>query len=385
VSSPSALFVTTVPITLEMFLAPFAEHFRAEGWLVDALANGASENGRIADCFDNRYDIAWSRSPLDPRNLFGSAAAVRRIVAEGRYDLVHVHTPIAAFVTRWALRSMRKRAGGPVVVYTAHGFHFYAGQKRLVHMLYRTLERAAAHWTDFLVTINAEDETAARAFSGIPSDRVRRIPGIGVDTARFASDAVPAEEVAAVREGLGYPDDAFVLLMVAEFAPVKRHFHLLQAFAHVADKRVVLVLAGDGPLEGAVRLRAHELGLAERVHFAGYRRDIPALLAAADALVICSEREGLNRSVLEAMAAGRPVIGTATRGIADAIDEDAGWVVGKNDVAELAAAIDAAAADPAEVARRGDVARKRAEREFALPRIIDAYEELYREALASRL
>jgi glycosyltransferase involved in cell wall biosynthesis len=101
--------------------------------------------------------------------------------------------------------------------------------------------------------------------------------------------------------------------------------------------------------------------------------------------VLASEREGLNRSVLEAMAVGRPVVGTQTRGIADAVGTDAGWIVAKYDVKALAGAIDAAASDPEERRRRGMAARRRAESEFALPHIIEAYEELYREALASRL
>lgn len=381
----SALFVTTVPITLEMFLSSFAEHFRAQGWTVDALANGASANDRIAGSFDARHDVAWSRNPLDPRNLIGSAATVRRIVETGRYDIVHVHTPIAAFVTRFALRRTRRRPDGPVVIYTAHGFHFYTGQKPLPHALYRTIERAAARWTDYLVTINAEDETAARAFAGIPQERIRRIPGIGVDVTRYAEGAVSPADVVAVRSGLALAPDAFVLLMIAEFGAVKRHAHLIEAFSRVKSDRVVLVLAGDGPLEDAVRAQVRSLGLESRVRFAGYRRDVPALLAAADALVLTSEREGLNRSALEAMAAGRPVIGTDTRGIADAIGEGAGWIVPKHDVAALAEAIDAAAANPDEVARRGAAARTRARDVFALPRIIDAYEELYREALASRV
>lgn len=383
--SPSALFVTTVPITLEMFLAPFAGHFRAQGWRVDALANGASENDGIADAFDHRYDVAWSRNPLDVRNLAGTAAEVRRIVMAGGYDIVHVHTPVAAFVTRWALRRLRRRPGGPVVIYTAHGFHFYRGQRPVPRLLYRTLERLAARWTDYLVTINAEDEAAARSFRGIPAERVRRIPGIGVDIDRFADGAVPDAAVATVRNGLGVADDAFMALMIAEFAPVKRHLHLLRALACVREPRVVVVFAGDGPLEEPMRLCARELGVTRRVRFAGYRRDIPALLAAADALVICSEREGLNRSALEAMAAGRPVIGTDTRGITDAVGPEAGWIVPKDDVDALAAAIDGAAADPAEAARRGAAGRKRAASEFALDRIVEAHEELYREALASRV
>jgi hypothetical protein len=134
------------------------------------------------------------------------------------------------------------------------------------------------------------------------------------------------------------------------------------------------VLVGTGPLERTLREQAGRLGVADRVVFAGYRRDVPALLAASDALVLASEREGLPRSVLEAMASARPVIGTDTRGIADAVGDHAGWIVPKRDARALAAAIDAAARDRAEAARRGRAARSRAEAEFALPRIIDAYE-----------
>jgi glycosyltransferase involved in cell wall biosynthesis len=173
--------------------------------------------------------------------------------------------------------------------------------------------------------------------------------------------------------------------MVAEFAPVKRHTFALDALAAVADPRVTLVLVGDGPLEEQVRKGVADRGLRDRVRFAGYRRDLPELLAASDALLLVSEREGLNRSVLEAMASGRPVLGTDTRGIADAVGPDAGWITPRDDPAAMAAAIDAAAADPEDAARRGRAARDRACTVFASDHIIDAYDGLYCEALASRL
>lgn len=387
--SPSALFVTTVPITLEAFLLPFAEHFRAQGWRVDALANGATGNDRIAGSFDNRYDVAWSRNPLDPRNLIGSAARVRQVVRDGGYDIVHVHTPIAAFVTRYALRSL-PAANRPVVIYTAHGFHFYQGQRPAPHALYRTMERLAGRWTDYLITINAEDFAAAKALGTIAEARVRFIPGIGVDTTRFAEKpaAQRAATRASVRTGLDVAPDAFMLTMIAEFGAVKRHAFALEALARVTDPRVVLVLVGDGPLESQLRAKATTLKVADRVRWAGYRRDIPDVLAASDAALLVSEREGLPRSVLEAMAARRPVIGTRTRGIADAVGDTsdsasaAGWITDKHSPSALAAAIDLAADDPAECVRRGEAARVRVETEFALPQIIAAYEELYREALA---
>jgi len=295
------------------------------------------------------------------------------------YDLVHVHTPIAAFVTRFALRRLPSGTR-PNVIYTAHGFHFYRGQKPLPHAAYRAMERMAARWTDFLVTINAEDLEAARSFGTIAPSRVRLIPGIGVDPAPFTG--VPAEEAARVRRELDVPADAFLLLMIAEFGAVKRHLHLLNALALVRDPRVIAVFVGDGPLEARVRARVRELGLEARVRFAGYRRDVPAVLAAADALTLVSEREGLPRSVLEAMAAGRAVIGTRTRGITDLVEPDAGWIAPKDDAEALAGVIDEAAAAPAERAKRGAAGRERVLTTYALPLIIAAYEELYREALA---
>lgn len=381
--NPSALFVTTVPITLEAFLLPFAEHFRAQGWRVDALASGATDNPRVTNAFDTCYDVEWSRNPMRPRNMFGTAEEVRRIVASGAYDIVHVHTPVAAFVTRFALRR-RRPTDRPAVIYTAHGFHFYEGQRHLPHAVFRSLERTAARWTDYLVTINREDFDAARAFGTLDPGRVRYMPGIGVDVSRFGDEAVTGEQATSVRRELHIADDAFVLAMIAEFAPVKRHAHVLDALSRTHGAHIVLALIGDGPLGPEIREEVRKLELAERVRFAGYRLDVPAVLAASDALVLVSEREGLPRSVLEAMAAGVPVIGTQTRGIADAV-EDAGWIVSKHDAAELAAAIDEAAAHPEEVSRRGRAARLRAETEFSLPRIITAHEELYREALASRV
>jgi len=381
---PSALFVTTVASTLEAFLLPLADHFRAQGWDVDALANGASEATGIESHFGRRFDVSWSRNPLAPANLFGTSRAVRRIVTEGHYDIVHVHTPVAAFVTRYALRSL-PRTSRPVVIYTAHGFHFYAGQRWLPHAVLRTMERIAARWTDYVVTINREDFDAARALGTIAPDRVRYIPGIGVDTARYAPGAVPSAEVARVRSELGATADQFLVTMIAEFGAVKRHGFALQAMTRVRDPRIVLVLVGEGPLESEVRAQVSRLELAERVRFAGYRRDIPAVLLASDAGMLVSEREGLNRSVLEAMASQRPVFGTHTRGIADAIGPDAGWIVAKNDPAALAAALDEAAGDPQEVARRGLAARQRVVAEFSVDRVIDAYDGLYDEALASRI
>ncbi|MBS3974066.1 MAG: glycosyltransferase [Actinobacteria bacterium] len=371
--------MTTVPVTVEAFLLPFAKHFRSLGWRIDVLTKSATQRPGIAASFDTLYDITWSRNPLALADHFDTWNRVRRIVVEGGYQVVHAHTPIAAFITRFALRSIDPE-NRPVIIYTAHGFHFYKGQPLLGHTAFKALEATAAPWTDYLVTINEEDYASAKLFKGISQEKIRLIPGIGVDTEIFSQSAVPVGEAERIRRELNVDSDAFLIAMVAEFSPVKRHEHLLRALAMTRDSRIVTVFAGSGDLEPRLRQLAEELGVASRVRWAGFRNDIPALLAASDVLTLVSEREGLPRSILEAMSMGVPVIGTQTRGITDAVG-DTGWIVAKHDVEALASAIDAVAADRSEVRRKGALAQHRAREEFAIADVLSAYEALYAEAL----
>lgn len=376
---PSALFVTTVDITLEAFLLPFAARLRAEGWSVDACANGAAENARIAGSFDRRFDASWRRSPLHPGNV-RAGAQLRRLVLREGYDIVHVHTPVAAFVARFALSTLSRRVR-PVVIYTAHGFHFFEGGAPLTNAAYRMFERSAARDTDLLVTINTEDFDAARGFGAIDAERVELIPGIGVDCDRYHPGAATADERARIREGLGVSDCDFMITMIAEFAPVKRHDFALAALEACGRDDVVLCLVGEGPNESRVRELVRTHGLDGRVRFAGYRRDIPALLSSSDALLLCSVREGLARSVLEAMASAIPVLGTDTRGIADAVSPECGWITPKNDAEALASSMAFAASDREEARRRGAAGRVRACAEYSIGRVLAAHDALYDDAL----
>lgn len=360
-------------------MLPFARHFKSLDWRIDVLTKSATQRPGIAASFDTLYDITWSRNPLALADHFDTWNRVRRIVVEGGYQVVHAHTPIAAFITRLALRSMHPE-NRPVIIYTAHGFHFYKGQPLFSHMAFKALEATAAPWTDYLVTINEEDYASARLFKGIRQEKIRLIPGIGVDTGVFSQSAVPASEIDRIRQTLDVDADAFMVTMVAEFSAVKRHEHLLRALALVRDSRTVAVFAGSGNLEPHLRRLTEELGVADRVRWAGFRNDVPALLAASDVLALVSEREGLPRSALEAMSMGVPVVGTQTRGITDAVG-DTGWLVAKHDIEALACAIDAAAADRSEVRRKGALARQRACDKFALADVLSTYEALYAEAL----
>lgn len=377
---PRLLIATTIPRTLEAFLLPFSRHFRANGWRVDALSGGPIDEPLRKE-FDSVFEVRWSRNPLALRNLVQAPAATRRIVEHGCYDVVHVHTPIAGFVLRLSLRPGRMRHR-PVVVYTAHGFHFHEGGRLATNALFRTLERIAGRWTDHLIVINRDDERAALRHRIVPKERLHFMPGIGIDLQLYAPDRVQAVDVARVRAELGIPGGEPYFLMVAEFNRGKRHEDLLAAFGRLG-RSAHLVLAGSGPLLEPTRRLARELGIIERVHFAGFRRDVPVLMRGATALVLPSEREGLPRSLMEALALEVPAIATRIRGCTDLLDDGCGFLVPVGDVPALGKALGHVLESPSDtrgVARRG---RERVAA-YAVEEVVRLHDELYRSVLKAR-
>jgi lipopolysaccharide/colanic/teichoic acid biosynthesis glycosyltransferase/glycosyltransferase involved in cell wall biosynthesis len=379
---PRLLIVTTVPATLRAFLLPYARHFAAHGWQVDAMARDVSACADCRAAFQLVWDVDWTRNPFDLFKLARSLRQVREVVTDGGYDLVHVHTPIAAFVTRAALRRMRQ-SGKPKVIYTAHGFHFHSGGGRLRNAVFRALECRAGQWTDELVVINREDALAASFLRIVPREHLHFMTGIGVDTERYHPDRVAESEVLAVRSALGLAPGTPLFLVLGEFIPRKRHRDVIEALARLRDPRAHLALAGDGPLLETVRAQAARRGVAERVHFLGFRRDVPALVRASDAVVLVSQQEGLPRSVLEALCLKRPVIGSDIRGTRELLEDGAGWLVPVGDADALARAMSEVTASPEKARARGRRGRLKVMEGYDQASILQSHEELYTRVLAA--
>lgn len=377
------LIATTVIDTIEAFLLPYARHYRARGWRVDAVCRDDLRHLVEGDYLDAAFRVPWSRNPLDPTNLVRAPGRLREIVAGGDYDLLHVHTPVASFVTRYALRNL-PRSRRPAIIYTAHGFHFHPRGSRLRNGVFLGLEKLAGRWTDYLVVMNRHDEAASRRHELVPPERLKYMPGIGVDLQQFRCEAVDATAIDAFRADVGMPSGAPYFLMAAEFIPRKRHTDLLRAYALLSARARAsvpdLVLAGKGVLEPELRELVRTLGLSDRVRFAGFRRDVATAMRGAAALVLTSDQEGLPRCILEAMAMGTPVIATRIRGCVDLLDEGCGILVEVGDVAGLAAALGSIVAAPEAALEMSRRAKAQAAR-FDLQSIIRLHDELYQEAL----
>lgn len=374
---PSLLVASTVPAFIKAFLIPYAQHFREQGWRVDAIANGIVSDKECSSAFDRVWDVNWSRNPLNPLNFVQAPAAVKRIVADGGYDIVHVHTPVAGSVCRYALR----KRPGPVRIYTAHGFHFHEEGSRAKSAVFAAIEKLAGRWTDYLVVINRFDEKAAREKGLVGSGQLVFMPGIGVDTERkYNPRSITVRDVIACRESIGLAPEDRMILMVAEFIPRKRHADALHAFQRLNTKNATLVLAGTGPTMPAMQRLSKQLGLEKRVHFLGFRRDVAVIMKAAQTLLLCSLQEGLPRSIMEALSLEVPVVASDIRGNRELLEEGAGYLYPVGNVEALAHVLDDALGNPAKALSRAKIGRERIAKND-LRRIIVQHEQLYADAL----
>lgn len=329
------LYVTTISLTMNSFFKPHIEMLVREGNHVDIACNfnDLAADKLYIELGCNAYQIDFSRSPLSPDNI-RAYKQLKKVIEEGKYDIVHCHTPNAAAITRLVCKKFRKTTNLKVF-YTAHGFHFYKGAPKLNWMIYYPVEKYCAKYTDKLLTINQEDFELAKAkFS---AKEVCYVPGVGIDLSRFENIEIDKKEK---RREIGVPTDAFLLLSVGELNENKNHQVIIRALAKLNNPEIHYAVAGVGDKKDYLLSLANELGVSKQVHLLGYRKDIPQLCAATDVFCFPSIREGLGLAAVEAMASGLPVIAADNRGTNEfVIPNKNGYLCKYNDIDGFANAI----------------------------------------------
>lgn len=332
------LFAATVVKThIMQFHIPYLQMFQQMGWETAVAAKNDYENP--ADCqipgCDHYLDVPFARVPWQRDNL-RAYRMLKDYIDREQFDLIHCHTPVGAMLTRLAARDARKR--GTKVIYTAHGFHFYKGAPLVNWLLYYPAEWLLAPLTDVLITLNQEDY--ARARKHIHAKQVEYVPGVGVRLDTFRCQGA---DPAAKRGQLGLGQEDFLLLTVAELIGRKNHITVLKALALLRDRPEFAyfhyLVAGRGQERQALEEAAQELGIAEHVHFLGYRQDVPELYRASDLFVFLPFQEGLPVALMEAMCAGLPIVCSRIRGNTDLIEDGRSGVFTENTPQAAAQAI----------------------------------------------
>ncbi|RUL83888.1 glycosyltransferase [Tautonia sociabilis] len=302
------------------------------------------------------------RHKVDP----GALGRLTRLLRDRRFDVVQTWIFAANVYGRIASR----RAGVPVVVTAEMAVDLWKGKG---HVL---IDRRLARWTDRVVGNSQAVVDFYRDAVGIDPEKLERIfSGIG-------DEEPPEVDRRAVREELGLPPEATLLLFAGRLYPQKGVIDLLKAADLLQHVRPNLrtVIAGDGPLRGELEAFARAVELLEtgRVLFLGHREDVPRLLAAADALVLPSSFEGLPNVVLEAMRFRKPVVATAAPGTTEVVvDGQTGLLVPVGDATALARALLRVVDDPELARRLGEQGRARVESEFRAGVMIDRFAALY--------
>ena len=332
-----ALIVSTVSRQFSLFEQGNIETLVELGYEVHAAANYSDADDRLNSLNIVRHHIDIERSPFSLKNI-KAYKQLKKLMDGQHFDVVHSHSPVGGVLGRLAA----KKAKVPKVLYTAHGFHFFKGAPLKNWLLFYPVERSLAKITDYLVTINQEDFERAKKF------KVRgscvNVPGIGFDSSKFE---LPGETRALKRKELGISENTLVILTIGEMIKRKNHRTMIEAFAKADINNSLLLICGRGELLDELKALTRELGVEDKVSFLGYRKDIPEICKMSDIFIFSSFQEGLPVSVMEAMAAGLPVVASDIRGSSELVIRDkGGYLMKPKDVESFANYTVKLASDP---------------------------------------
>jgi len=350
--------LSTVDFTLYHFLRPLMHAQIAEGHEVVGVCADGDLVSAVRD-EGIRVETAPLVRSINPIRNFRIASALQKLFTREQFDLVHVHTPAAAFVGRLAAA----RAGVPRIVYTAHGFYFHENMpahKRQAHIMAEWLAGRATHT---LFTQSEEDAETARRLHLCKTGDIAAI-GNGSDPDIF-SPSENSETRTRVRAEIGTPEDRVVILMAGRLVAEKGYGELIAAMRNVDGElwAVGARLSSDhaSGITEMIDMVAREPDLAGRIRFLGYRQDMPDLMRAADIFTLPSHREGMPRSIIEAMLSGLPVVATDIRGSREeVVAGKTGLLVPVHDPDALAGALQSLASDASLRARFGQAGLDRA-------------------------
>jgi glycosyltransferase involved in cell wall biosynthesis len=324
------------------------------------------------------------RRELGPRD-FAALARLTALLRSLRPHVLHTHAAKAGALGRMAAALSGSR-GPRVTVHTFHG-HVLSGYfSRPVASAFTGIERALARRTSRLVAVSPEVHDDLVRLRIAPPGRIS-VVRLGFDLAPFD---VSAEERALLatsfRRSLGIPPNAQVVTLVARLVPIKRVDRFLELALRLRERENVhFVVVGDGELAEPLRTSEAARGLGPRLVWAGLRRGMPAVMAATDVAVLTSDNEGTPVSLIEAQAAGVPVVSTRVGGVASAVrDRETGVLVDRDDVGGLAAGVETLLRDPDLAAAWGRAGRGHALADFSLDRLVSDLDRLYRDLLAGR-
>jgi len=324
------------------------------GWLYEATTDQGIPTSVIG--MDGQLDLNWAR-------------AFAALIRKERVALIHAHE-----FTANTYGSLMGRIMGVPVVATVHGKNYYTEQVKR-RMAYRYVSRVSR-----MVAVSEDLRQFIIRRAGVAEHRVNVVHN-GVEIV----GRPPVDQLNAIRTDLDLDQYDHVIGAVGSLYPVKGHIHLIRALPEIlrACPKTLLLLVGQGGLEQTLKTEVIDKGLDAHVRFLGFRRDVPALLSLFDVFVLPSLSEGLSMALLEAMAAGKPVVATKVGGNSEIVlNADTGFLVDPESPESISDRIVRLLQDKVQAVHMGDRGRDRVHGNFSFRAMVDRYQNYYEQATA---
>lgn len=312
------LLTATVQSHICQFHKPLVKMLHENGYEVHVAAydNLYLKNGLKLDFVDKVFNVPFSRSPISSDNI-KAYKELKKILASEHYDYIHCNTPMGGVVTRLAAYTVRNE--GTVIIYAAHGFHFYKGAPLTAWLVFYPIEKIFGKlFTDKLITISKADYEMAVSKHICKS--VYQIHSVGINSKKFKK--VEDSVLNAYRTDYGLKATDFVCICTGELNKNKRQRLVIDALPRIVKvvPNFKLLVAGNGPEKDNLENQIKRLDMGEHAQLIGYRADLEVFVDLADIAVSASLREGLGINLIEAMNCKKPVVGSVNRGHSEFIN-----------------------------------------------------------------
>lgn len=311
------LVVCTTDSMIWNFLIPHINYWMEKDIIVDiACSRTGFYFNELEEMFNGHvFEVPFERSPFKIQNL-KALRQLQSLIKNNKYECVVSQEPVGGVIGRLAgvINHCKN-------IYTAHGFHFYKGAPFINWLCFYPIERFMSFFTDALITINEEDYQRAKTFH---AKKTYKIDGIGINLEKFKYDAQNTKEI---RNELGLQKDAYIVLTVAELIERKNYETALKTIHELKNENIVYLICGDGVLLEKLQELAKKYEIDDKVKFLGFRKDVYKFYSIANLFLFPSFQEGLSVALMEAMAAGLPIVCSDIRGNKDLIQSEKGGLL----------------------------------------------------------
>ncbi|MBN2020867.1 MAG: glycosyltransferase family 4 protein [Sedimentisphaerales bacterium] len=330
------------------------------------------------------------RRQINPVYDIPAYLTIKHLLEQMKPDIVHTHSAKAGILGRYAAYASRRRMGfspsipKPKIVHTIHGLAFHPYQSSRLNKFYIAVEKAAAKRTNAFISV-ADAMTNQALAAGIGSREKFTTAYSAIEEDNFLKP-VPAEKINEFRHKYAILPDAIVLVTIARLFHLKGHKFIIESAKRLASRfpSVIWLFVGDGILADKYKKTIDDLGLGHRFRFTGLvpPSQIPLVIQASDILVHCSLREGLARTLPQAMLCGRPAVSFDIDGAREVVNENTGRLIAPENVDQLTAACAELIGDKTLREKLGDAGRESVKEMFSPKTMVDTIENVYQQLVA---